>query len=106
MRKSLSALALALGLSHGLAVAVAVLVAMGLFLTGCPATDDQISRTLTAHGMTLISDDGVAILGCAEGDAAKTAVTARSAHGERVRAVVCCGGYLPISKGCTLRVMP
>jgi hypothetical protein len=71
-------------------------------LFGCPATDEQIITTLRSAGYTHIKDLGPAIIGCAEQEVGSR-FSARNPLGLYVEGQVCCGGYLPISKGCTIR---
>lgn len=75
---------------------------MVLGLAGCPATDNQITGSLTAAGFTQIQDEGTAIIGCVRGEVGSK-FSAMNGAGARVRGVVCCGGYTPLNKGCTIR---
>ena len=78
------------------------LLTLILLMSGCPATDDQIRQTLTFAGYRDIQDDGVAILGCGKNEIGSR-FTATNPVGHRVSGLVCCGGYTPLNKGCTIR---
>jgi hypothetical protein len=71
-------------------------------LTGCPATDDQVVNTLTNMGFSAVVKGDPVLWGCSRGEIGSH-FTATNPHGSRVAGLVCCGGYLPLNKGCTVR---
>ncbi len=78
------------------------LALMALVFSACPATNNQIHETLEAAGFKNIQDEGAAIIGCGK-DEIGSKFAADNALGVRVHGFVCCGGYTPLAKGCTIR---
>ena len=73
-----------------------------LLLAGCPATNEQIKETLENAGFSNIQDKGTAIFGCGNHEIGSE-FTATNPQGRTVSGYVCCGGYTPFTKGCTIR---
>lgn len=78
------------------------LIALVIALAGRPATDEQIGDTLNAAGLTNYRDEGAALFGCSR-DEVGSKFTATNTQGRAVSGYVCCGGYTPLTKGCTIR---
>lgn len=78
------------------------LIALAALLLGCPATDNQISRTLEGVGLTFVREDGPAILECREQEVGSR-IIARTQSGYLKTVIVCCSGYVPSLDTCVVR---
>lgn len=72
-----------------------------LLLLGCTSTDATVKHAVDAMGMHDVQPGGVAFFACGEGDWFRTEFKAKSASGEPVEGVVCCGLW---AKACTVRI--
>lgn len=78
----------------------AIMILAAILTLAC--TDEGHARkVLKAQGYTEIQTTGYEVFSCSEDDTVRTGFVAKSASGQRVEGVVCCG---LVFKSCTVRV--